>query len=420
MADKKYFPIKTATACQLKWAWSTIILPMATTQSCHRIDTHPFDINSFDFHNTTEKVDQRNLMLGNKWPKAGCQYCEDIEKTGIGQSDRQFSLQIPDLSPPELETNINATIVSPTIVEVYIDNTCNLSCVYCIPELSSRIDSELKKYGRFSKNGLTLESTYKKHDDFDTIQQNFWGWMKSNAHTLQRFHLLGGEPFYQKQFELFFDFFEQNPCPNMEFNIVSNLVISESRLKQHIDRFKVLLKTKKLKRLEITASIDCWGPQQEYVRHGIELTNWRNNFEYLIDQRWIKLNINSTLSVLTIKTMPELLKLLNQWTGNRKIEHYFSATIYPDYMHPAIFGSDEFQSDFKIILDLMETETWRGSHAKLYMEGLAATINSSSFNEVAVTKLLTFLDENDRRRKLNWRELFPWLIKYEALCGITK
>ena len=89
-------------------------------------------------------------------------------------------------------------------------------------------------------------------------------------------------------------------------------------------------------------------------------------------------------------------------------------------MHPAIFGSDEFQSDFKIILDLMETETWRGSHAKLYMEGLAATINSSSFNELAVTKLLTFLDENDRRRKLNWRELFPWLIKYEALCGITK
>ena len=420
MADKKYFPIKTATACQLKWAMSTISMTTATTQSCHRLDPHQFDTNSFNFHNTNDKIEQRNLMLDGQWPKAGCQYCEDIEKTGIGQSDRQFFLDVPGLSPPELMTDRKATIISPTVVEVYIDNTCNLSCVYCVPELSSKIDAELKKYGKFSKNGLTLESTYKKHDDFDTIQQNFWKWMKSNAHTLQRFQLLGGEPFYQKQFELFFDFFEQNPCPNLEFSIITNLMISKSRLKQHIDRFKVLLKTKKLKRLEITASVDCWGPQQEYVRHGIELTKWRDNFEYLIDQRWIKLNINSTLSALTIKTMPELLRLLNQWAVNRKIEHYFSTTIYPDYMHPAIVGSDEFRSDFKIILDLMETETWRGTHAKLYMEGLAATINSSSFNEVAVTKLLTFLDENDRRRKLNWRELFPWLIKYEALCGITK
>jgi hypothetical protein len=52
--EKKYFPIKTATACQLKWAWSTINLPKGITQSCHRVDPHPFDINSFNFHNTEE------------------------------------------------------------------------------------------------------------------------------------------------------------------------------------------------------------------------------------------------------------------------------------------------------------------------------------------------------------------------------
>ena len=418
--EKKYFPIKTDTACQLKWAWSTILLPKGLTQSCHRIDPHPFDINSFNFHNTEEKIRQRETMLDGQWPKSGCQYCENIERTGVGQSDRQFFLQVPNLSPKELESDIRATKVSPTILEVYIDNTCNLSCVYCIPELSSRIDNELKKHGRFEKNGLILESTFQKENNFDEIQEKFWAWMRENAHTLERFHLLGGEPFYQKQFELFFDFFNANPCPNLAFNIVTNLVITKDRLEKYVDRFKKLIVDKKLKQLDITVSIDCWGPQQEFVRYGLDLVKWQENFEYLISQRWIKLNINNTISVLTIKTLPNLLELMASCTKNRKIEHYFSTTIYPSYMHPMILGAEEFDEDFKIILDLMETDTWRGGQAKQYMQGLVAVIQNSTYNKEETLKLLTYLDEIDRRRHTNWRELFPWLIKYEGLCGIQE
>jgi hypothetical protein len=34
--EQRYFPIKTATACQLKWNWSTLFLTTGTTSSCHR------------------------------------------------------------------------------------------------------------------------------------------------------------------------------------------------------------------------------------------------------------------------------------------------------------------------------------------------------------------------------------------------
>ena len=418
--QKRYFPIKTKTACQLKWSWSTVALQTGTTSSCHRVDHHKFDTGSFNFHNTAEKIQQRETMLDGRWPQAGCQHCENIERTGMGQSDRQFFLQVPNLSPIELEENLTATVVTPTILEVYMDNTCNLSCVYCIPSLSSRIDSELKKYGRFEKYGLVLESTYKKEINFDEIQEKFWQWMQANAHSLKRLHLLGGEPFYQEQFDKFLDFFENNPCPNLEFNIVTNLMISKSKLKDYIDIIKKLIINKKIKRLDITASIDCWGPQQEFVRHGLNLKKWRENFEYLLEQRWIVLNINNTISVLTIKTLPQLLTLLKQWTKDRKIEHYFSTVIYPSYMHPMILGDAEFDEDFKIILELMETDTWRGNHAKTHMQGVIANTQNSVYNKNETLKLLTFLDEMDNRRKTNWRELFPWLIKYEALCGIQE
>ena len=412
MAEKKYFPIRTETACQLKWAWSTVNLALGETSSCHRVNNHRFDIDSFNFHNTAEKVNQRELMLNGQWPKAGCNYCEGIEKTGIGQSDRQFFLNVPDLSPPELDSNPIATVISPTILEVYIDNACNLSCVYCIPRLSSRIDTEMKKFGRFEKNGLVLESTYKKNQEFDRIQQQFWEWMGQHARGLKRLHLLGGEPFYQRQFESFLEFFENNACPELEFNIVTNLMISKDKLSAHIERFKRMLIARKVKRIDITVSIDCWGPQQEYVRHGMDIELFRTNLEYLLDQRWLTINVNNTLSVLTIKTLPDLMVIMNEYGKHRKIEHYFSAVIYPSYLHYNILGPDEFRDDFQKVLSLMEGDSWRGAHARTHMEGLIATNTNSVYNKEETLKLLTFLDENDRRRNTNWKVLFPWLERY--------
>ena len=46
-----HFPIKTATACNSKWTWSTIWLNKGETSSCHRVIDHTFDIENFNFHN---------------------------------------------------------------------------------------------------------------------------------------------------------------------------------------------------------------------------------------------------------------------------------------------------------------------------------------------------------------------------------
>ena len=53
---EKYFPIKTDTACQLKWSHSTVFLTTLSTASCHRVEHNKFDLETFDFHNTKEKT----------------------------------------------------------------------------------------------------------------------------------------------------------------------------------------------------------------------------------------------------------------------------------------------------------------------------------------------------------------------------
>lgn len=411
----KYFPIKTATACQLKWAFSRVALHYGRTASCHRVNDHPFDINTFNFHNTPEKIHQREMMLAGEWPKAGCEYCENIERTGVGQSDRQFFSDVPNLSPTELDNDPTATSVSPTILEVYLDNACNLSCIYCIPELSSRIHGEMVKFGPFKKNGLVLETNHKQIANLTEIQEKFWQWLEQNVLTLRRLQFLGGEPLYQQHLDTFLDLFDRVPCPNLEFEIVTNLMVKTSRLEYYMERIKKLISQKKLKQINVLCSIDCWGPQQEFVRYGLDLTQWEENFKYLISQKWIIVQINNTISALTIKTLPDLLVKLQGWGKHKTIEQYFSTAMYPSYMHPTIFGSEEFKEDLARILGLMETDSWQGTHAKSYMQGIVATIENSVYNKEEVLKLLTYLDELDRRRNTNWRELFPWLEKYNVV-----
>jgi organic radical activating enzyme len=369
-------------------------------------------VDTFDsFHNTPKKLHARQTMLDGQWPKAGCEYCQKIEEAG-GSSDRQFHLSIPNMAPPELENNPTAIEVTPTILEVYFDNVCNMSCIYCWDGFSSKIQQENVKFGRFEKNGVVIENFSKKVDNLAGLTDRLWAWIEANGHALKRFHVLGGEPFYQQQFDKCLEFFDENPHPNLEFNVVSNLMITTPRLTVLIDKIKNLVATHKLKRFDLTASIDCFGSEQEYVRYGLDLTQWRKNFEYVASQKWITLNINQTLSGLTIKTTPSLLQYVNAFRSDREIGHYFSTTVMThECLHPEIFGSNFFDNDFKEILDNMPSNTWQQKEARKYMQGIQSQLNSKSKDQKKINQLTVLLDETDRRRNLNWKTTFPWLAK---------
>jgi organic radical activating enzyme len=407
----KYFPIKSDTACQLKWNWSTLYLTGGKTASCHRTGWSDLTVENFDsFHNTDKKQEERRQMLQGQWPSDSCDYCQKIESLG-GFSDRMLQLDVPNMSPPELEIDPTAVKVSPVILEVFFNNTCNLSCIYCLPELSSKLNQEYLKFGDFKSEGVNLISI-DKNNDYEKLLDKFWTWMQNNSHTLQRFNILGGEAFYQEEFYKLLEYMEQHPHPNLELGIVTNLMIDTDKLKKITDRFKVLLSRRHLKRIDLTCSIDCAGEPQEYVRYGLDLALWEKNFEFLIKYKWLKLNINQTISVLTIKTMPELLEKIARWRQQHKIEHSFSAiTPQPTYLMPHILGNKTFKDDFEKIISLMPTVTQQDKLTVSYMEGIKNQICSAEPNPVEKRKLKIFLDEKDRRRGTNWKNTFPWLIK---------
>ena len=409
----KFFPIKVDPACKLKWSWSTIRLRSGTSSSCHRVQDVP--VSSFDnFHNTPEIIDDREKMLAGEWPTGrGCEFCKVVEDAG-GTSDRMFHNSIPNQYPTELDQDATAVNVTPTILEVYFDNVCNMSCLYCHSGFSSKIEAENNRNGRFESQGVVIENRTKFTDEnFNEYTEQFWQWMQKNSTQLSRFHFLGGEPFFQPQFDQFLEFLENSNNPNLEFNVITNLKVKTKKLKDYIQRIKCLVDQNKIKRLDITASIDCFGDAGEYVRNGLDLEEWKRNFTYLVSEEWIVLNINQTISCLTIKTVPELIEFINQFDG-RDIGHYFGTTVKThSFLHPDIFSYEVFKEDFDIILGCMKEDTWQQKAAINNMQGMIAKLQKMQYNnKTEIDKLVVFLDEMDRRRGTDWRKTFPWLEEY--------
>lgn len=407
--SNRVFPIETATACQLKWTWSTLYLTTDNTASCHRTNHHKFDTAAFDFHNTPVKLADRRRMLNGQWPEAGCNYCRDIESAG-GQSDRITNLDFPGIyAPPELDTDPSAVHVTPRMLEVYFDNTCNLKCLYCGPYFSSLWDAENVKHG------LT---PFNKSPRIEQNKARLFEWLKQNRHHLTVFNILGGEPLFQPELEQCLDLFEQYPAPELKLQIFTNLNAKLKYVQKIVTRVKDLIDRGCLREFEVTASLDCWGDPQEYVRYPLDLSVWESNFEYLLAQPWINLIINSTITPLTVKTLPDLLDKINHWSRVRKVYHYQNSVNGPSHMFIDIFG-DIFLADFEAALALKPESTPEEAASKRYLQGIAAQSASKAPNTKEIVKLFNFLNTMDQRRNTNWPKTFPWLVPEFAKYNLT-
>jgi len=414
--DKKYFPIKTATACSLKWGWSTILLKTAKTKSCHRCLNLPLTEDNFDdFHNLPHKLKEREIMLQGKWPttenggSGHCNFCKVHEDSGE-MSDRQRHLTVPNLTPEEVLQNSSALKVTPTILEIYLNNTCNMKCVYCGPFFSTQWQSELIQHGNIEIDDDVIQ---KKIHTSDELQKKLFkktlDWLDKNGHKLRRLHILGGEPFYQQEFAELLDFLKTKKFRHLELNAISNLMVKENVFYGYIDKIKKLLLDRHIGRFDLTASIDNWGDQAEYARFGLKIDHWKKLFEYCVNNKWIYLNINNTISCLTIKTLPDLLDYLNSQRKIRKISHHGGETVGPieELLHPKIYGKKFWESDFRKIIQKMDND--EDKQMQKIMRGVYESLPHDEPNYKNIKKMKNYLVTLDKRRNTNWRKTYPYL-----------
>ena len=419
MAKNIVFPIKTATSCLLKWNWSSIFLNEGTTSSCHRNWHVPFTVDEFDnFHNVPYKIAHRESMLRGEWPESpdnlGCGYCKSIEDSG-GRSDRMYMTETQfDQTPDELENNPTATNITPAVLEVFVSGVCNMACTYCKRTQSSVIANDAKKYNmpEFDNVYFGKPEQILPPDLFNKYFDKLVSWLENNGTSLKRFHILGGEPFYQKETNELLDVWERYPNPNLILNVISNFSVKPAVFKKYVDKINNLVNNGKIQRFDLTASVDCWGDSQEYVRRGFNSEIFEENLLYALQDKSIRINFNATHSLMSLDDYPALLSKKVEWesiTGNPIA--LYGMLVSSIHVHPTMLGGDFFKDTISQIRKNHPLTTWDDQQAYENINGLLMQIEQSDTDLKSMKHFLTVYNELDRRHGSNWRSIFPRIAK---------
>lgn len=406
----RVFPIRNDSACVYKWSWNTFRLYNGTSSSCHRVAPVKITLDNFDnFHNTVEVLNDRQKMLAGEWPGRGCEYCENIEKQG-GISDRLYHNNIPGLTPVNFDPAGDQKVI-PRIVELYLSNVCDLACVYCLPMFSSRNNEELKKYGPYPIGIMPVQQIPDREQYFSA----WLNWLDKNYQHIECISILGGEPFLQKEMWDILEFVKNKQNQALTIAINTNLNSNSKSIRQFVETCKDLIVTKKIKRVQINASLDCWGAPAEFIRNGLDLNRWQENFEYLIQHKWLSISVHQVITSLSIGTALELQNRIAEYKKqNPKITQAYHVVDsgYEEVYHPNIFGSDFFKTKLDELLGKYPITTEWDIETRKRLEGICLMINSQTPDRARLTKLLSTLDTIDQRRGTNWKMLFPHINQY--------
>ncbi len=367
------------------------------------------DSNFDDFHNTEKKIMARRQMLEGKWPGDGCESCEKIENSA-GFSDRQFQNQVPGIYPMELETDTTAVNVSPTVLELFFTNKCNFKCLYCNPQFSSSIQEENAKFG----GSIIGDNNFKYVDNrYQDLVPKFWKWFHKNSQKLQRLQLFGGEPFLQEDVLKIIDYLRQTPHPELELNILTNLSIPTTQLTTILSSLSDSKKNNLLKRVDIQASLESWGPEQEYVRFGFDSELFETNMRSMISMNSFRIGFLSTVNSLSINSMPELCEKYLEWNKLQPIFWYMHLVLPNDSVfNPVIFDYSVFEQSINRMAKMLPTETSDDKTTYKTFMGIASMLEKNCQTDIEKQRrLVNFLTENDRRKSTNWKITFPWLVK---------
>jgi organic radical activating enzyme len=416
--------------CIAKWKQVTIDLHNGQNHSCHHplrqdIPLDEIKDNPGALHNTKFKKNRRKEMLEGVRPSE-CGYCWNIEdntdNTDSNLSDRYLK-SISTWSYPHLKEVVDAKWdenVNPSYLEVMFDNKCNLSCAYCMSNVSSSVKSEMDRYGRYPVDvaeyhrSTTIPKKYE--GNVNPYIEAFWKWMPTLLGDLKVLRITGGEPFLSPHTMTLVDYILENPCPEMDFSVNTNLCFGDDLLQKYLVKLKKMTVEKHIRKVELFTSVDSYGKQAEYIRFGLRFDNLIKNIRRVHDVvPEAKKIIMITFNIMSI---PNLHKLIAQVVELRDegIDLQFDLSYLndPEYLRANILGPDLFL-EFKENMNWVKKEFIEtGKLLEVEIDKLKRTLswieNTYRDDEQHARyrrNFILFVDEYDRRKKTNFLETFP-------------
>ena len=430
--------------CLAKWKQVSLHLPTGLNNSCYHPPLHAIDSKTIKFdpsalHNTEHKKQQRQIMLRNERPQE-CSYCWNMEDQGK-LSDRHYRSGEP-WAAVDFEQIRNATgeetDVIPSYVEVNFNNACNLKCSYCSPQFSSSWADEVHRDGAYP---TAIPHNAPEHfsgarrvipaREPNPYVEAFWQWWPTLYPELKHFRMTGGEPLMDKNTYRVFDYVLENPKSDLHLNVTSNFSVEEQLFEKYISYIKRLCDAN-IEHFMQYVSLDGWGSQAEYMRHGMNFDLvWSRVDQYLTDiSSYNSLTFIITMNNLSVSSLQQLLE------GILELRRKHSTTYQRVWFDTPVLRQPAWQS----LQTLPESYAQRLENVRDWMSEHLTTDTDpyNGFRDYEIARLdrdiawmrsaqtqdhsharadfYRFFQEHDQRRGTDFLQTFPEMRAWWAEC----
>ena len=435
--------------CLAKWMHVTMHLLNGHTHSCYLPNVHKIPLEEIAkdpsaLHNTKYKKLQRKKMLTGERPSE-CAICWNIEDLKGNQiSDRLYrgvdSWTMPffdQIRKMPWDANVN-----PTYLEVSFSDKCNFKCSYCSPHVSSSWLAESKKYGAYElSTGSHQHLGYFKQNDLLGIPEGepnpyidaFWKWWPDLVKHLMFFRITGGEPLLSKHTFRVLEWLNENPQPQLELSINSNMGVPQQYLEKFFAAVRPLVDEGKVKNFMLHTSVDTFGAQAEYIRNGLKFEVFDQNIRRFLRelpkaQFAFMCTFNSLSIVSYQKFLNWLLELRREYNNPQRtvlldIPHlmapgFLSAKILPKPYQKLmekhiLFMRNRMDDNPKYLgFGIRPAEVDKMRRILEWMR----SPNEKEWLTIARKDFYLFFSEHDRRRGTNFLAAFPEMEDFWQSC----
>ena len=430
--------------CLAKWKQVSLHLPTGLNNSCYHPPLHKISIedigrNPSALHNTEHKKSQRVAMLAGQKP-AECQYCWNMEAHNK-LSDRHYRSGEPwaavDFEKIKNSSGTENDII-PSYVEVNFNNACNLACSYCSPQFSSSWQQETDRHGayptlvphnapeHFSGNRKPIPA--REHNPYVDA---FWEWWPKLYPELEHFRMTGGEPLLDKNTYRVFDYVLANPSAKLHLNVTSNFSVDEKSWQKYLAYVKQLCNGR-IEHFMQYVSLDAWGAQAEYIRHGLDFDLlWDRVNQFLTEVP----SYNSLTFIVTMNNL-SVPSLENLFAGILGLRKTYSKTYQRVWFDTPVLREPAWQS----LQTLPEPYADKLEHLWAWMVRQIETAEApfqgfkdyelsrldrdiawmregqKQDNSAAKADFYRFFSEHDQRRDTDFLKAFPEMRTWWAEC----
>lgn len=277
-----------------------------------------------------------------------------------------------------------------------LGNICNLKCVMCSANASSKIAAEAKQYYGFPRGWSAGDRAELEPFTPDT-RNNYFTELQKIIDSIPKFNLVGGENLIHPDFPRLFQMFVDSPnVGNIEMLIITNGTIVPDIVQDNAHLFK---------KMSILISMDGVYERGSYVRSGLNWKKFDNNVKKFASNPSVDLVIVPAIQMLNIGYVKDM----NDWIESigldpRTAIDWKQVVTYPEYLRAVnlpqeikqtymrrMIGPDTTHRSIRVCFDILKKPQY--SH-KQFLNGLK------------------YLRKLDKIRNTNLFENFPEFEKY--------